>query len=458
MTDSGRGKINRSRSGCQTCRARKVRCDERPGQCGNCERLGLVCASASRTNSGNPASTLQSQQGEADQGMIGAGVKRKRTYRSCTDCRASKSRCSGHKPKCARCLEKSLDCVYEDTSEPIWKQKVNITSQQQSPSGDLDLADGEMAPEASSVSRGRSEETTSSTSIGLPLSERTTQAQADEPPNDVAWLTTAQLPEYSRTRMLVAKYFAHVHPLRCFAFLHKPSFLQRLDDANHNHEDNPLLHIVCALGALFHVAEYEQNNQTPLSFNPLLAGNQWAKRSQSLILAKLDKISVENLMAAVLLHDYEIRMGSYANAFMLSSITARMAQALQINLEHSTDVLCRDVDGTGPSASVKESRRRLMWACYITDSLVGNGVDQLTLIDESDIKIQLPCNEQSFTLETPCITELLERGQILKFLPPERIPTNPADNIGMTAFYLRHIAIRRKVLKYVKNDTFHDLK
>jgi hypothetical protein len=69
------------------------------------------------------------------------------------------------------------------------------------------------------------------------------------------------------------------------------------------------------------------------------------------------------------------------------------------------------------------------------------------LIDEADIKIQLPCNERNFVLEEPCITETLEPGQMLKFLPAEVLPTYPQDCMGMTAFYLRHIATRRKVLK-----------
>ena len=268
--------------------------------------------------------------------------------------------------------------------------------------------------------------------------------------DDLHWLVAPQLPDRHKTRLLVERYFANVHHLRCFAFLHKPSFLQKLDsDGNKMHEGNALLHIVCALGALFYAVEYETSHSTTLPINPLDSGKHWASYAQNLILARLNRISVANLMAAILLHDYEIRMGNYSNAFMLSAITARMAQALQINLEHSTDVLCRE-SGGGPSASVKESRRRLMWACYITDVLVGSGIDQLDLIDEAEIKIQLPCNERNFVLEEPCITETLEEGQMLKFLPQELLPSYPQDSMGMTAFYLRHIATRRKVLKYLK--------
>jgi hypothetical protein len=123
-----------------------------------------------------------------------------------------------------------------------------------------------------------------------------------------------------------------------------------------------------------------------------------------------------------------------------------MAQALQINLEYSTDVLCRDIAG-GPSASDRESRRRLAWSCYILDTLVGSGVDQLTLFDERDIKIQLPCDERSFLLQLPCITQTLEEGEVLRFLPPESVPPNTAENLGMMAHFIRHMKIRRKMLR-----------
>lgn len=331
---------------------------------------------------------------------------------------------------CGRCGEKKLRCAYEDEkTEPAWKQRVVRKK--------LD-EDGE--------------------SIFTPTSTTNPSRRASSPStsashhDDLAWLVIPALPEHARMRILAERYFVNVHHLRCFAFLHKPSFLQRLDsDAAKNQDSNPLLHIVCALGALFFAVETEMSRNAPLPINPLDAGKCWAERAQKLILARLDRISVENLMAAVLLHDYEIRMGNYSNAFMLSSITARMAQALQINLEHSTDVLCRDTGHTGPSASVKESRRRLMWCCYITDSLVGSGIDQLTLIETSEIKIQLPCNERNFVLEEPCITETLEPGQMLGFLPRELLPKFPLDCMGMTAFYIRHIATRRKVLRYIKH-------
>lgn len=139
-------------------------------------------------------------------------------------------------------------------------------------------------------------------------------------------------------------------------------------------------------------------------------------------------------------------MGNYALAFILSAMTSRMSQALQINLEYSTDILCKET-AIHPSITIRESRRRLMWSCYVADSLVGSGVDQLTMINDDDIKIQLPCNERSFMQQIICITETLRDRQPLPFIAPDLKPSNPKDNMGIAAQFLRHMEIRRRVLR-----------
>jgi hypothetical protein len=48
---------------------------------------------------------------------------------------------------------------------------------------------------------------------------------------------------------VVEQYFANVHPIRCFAFVHKPSFMRQLDKGFTTDEESALLHIVCAHGA-----------------------------------------------------------------------------------------------------------------------------------------------------------------------------------------------------------------
>jgi len=148
----------------------------------------------------------------------------------------------------------------------------------------------------------------------------------------------------------------------------------------------------------------------------------------------------------VLLHDHELRIGNYACAFMLTGHITRMAQALQLNLEYSTDIF-HDEPNNGPTVCSKEARRRLMWSCYISDTLIGSGVSMLTLLDEADIKIQLPCNERNFVLQVPSVTEMLPLGQFLPFIAPEHVPPRVVDNIGIVALYIRLVSLRKRVLK-----------
>ncbi|KIM98673.1 hypothetical protein OIDMADRAFT_127853, partial [Oidiodendron maius Zn] len=217
-----------------------------------------------------------------------------------------------------------------------------------------------------------------------------------------------------------------------------------------NHTGNALLYIICALGAKFFLLNYS-NSVRPLPAKFVLsAGNDWAKNAKDIIFADLGEISIENLMASVLIYDYDVRIGNYASAFMISATCTRMAQALQVNLEHSADVLCTLPSST-ISACSKEARRRLMWSCYIMDSWVGSGVDQLTILDEKDIKIQLPCHSRNFHLQKPCITETMERGKVLDFLLEDAIPDNPAENMGLMAYFIRLVELRKRVLRYVKH-------
>ena len=65
-------------------------------------------------------------------------------------------------------------------------------------------------------------------------------------------LNTPDLPDPKHIRVLVNYYFQNFHALRCFAFIHKPSFLRKLDE-NHTESvrENSLLHIMCTIGAQY---------------------------------------------------------------------------------------------------------------------------------------------------------------------------------------------------------------
>lgn len=92
----------------------QVKCDGRPNGCRNCERLQLDCVGDDGSSAGRRPSL--------------ATLRKIRTYRSCTSCRLSKTKCNGDRPKCSRCAVKRVDCVYDGGSAPRWARSLDQSS------------------------------------------------------------------------------------------------------------------------------------------------------------------------------------------------------------------------------------------------------------------------------------------------------------------------------------------
>lgn len=137
---------------------------------------------------------------------------------------------------------------------------------------------------------------------------------------------------------------------------------------------------------------------------------------------------------------------------MLSGLAIRMAHALKINTEYNSDILSTNHNDSEPSIVSRESRRRLMWACYVLDAWAGGGDEHLTLLRETDIRIQLPCNERNFGLRIASVTETLGVGHVLQFLHPAVVPRRPAANMGIMAYYVRIVTLWKRIVKYVTNS------
>ncbi|KAM0338420.1 hypothetical protein ACHAPQ_002331 [Fusarium lateritium] len=350
--------LNRIIMGCRVCRARKVKCDGRPNGCRNCERLQLECVDDDGSKSG-------SRRGSAP-----VSLRKIRTYRSCTGCRVSKTKCDGDRPRCSRCCARNLECQYDGGSAPRWARNLS------------------KAP------------TSGSTEEDLESSLGTSSIAGDS--------------------------------------LRSPSLIQsRETDIAASHR--------------FYALSINVEDQDAKAGLIRAAGNGWAQKAELLVLTNFGKISVQRLMTCILLYDFHFRLGEYNQALMLSGLAVRMAHALQLNVEFSPDILCAEANKSSPPAVEKESRRRLMWACYILDAWTGSGVDQLTLLREADIKIQLPCNERNFRLRIPCVTETLGVGHVLQFLPPAIVPRRPAANMGIMAYYIRIVTLWKRVVRYVKH-------
>ena len=102
-------------------------------------------------------------------------------------------------------------------------------------------------------------------------------------------------------RRLVQHYFDNVHHLRCFGFVHKPSFMRQIDRGlPPTSEEAPLRHVICAHGAKFCALEYSLDVR-PLSSRLIHeAGNAWARAAESMIMANYGRISVPYLMVRII--------------------------------------------------------------------------------------------------------------------------------------------------------------
>ncbi len=174
---------------------------------------------------------------------------------------------------------------------------------------------------------------------------------------DVQTAPKSCLAEQSIVRSLVDIFFKEIAPTRCFGFIHKPSFIQHLDEGLENgSERNALLYTICALATKSTGAKDMWH-----------AGCEWAKAAQMMIFKDISSISIKLLTCVVLLHEHEARVANTSGCFLLSGLATRLSQALQLTHEYDSDILCTT---SSKNATEKETRRRLMWACYLMTLLL----------------------------------------------------------------------------------------
>ena len=208
----------------------QVKCDERPGRCANCERLQLVCTGYNRL----PAGTTVPQE------LPRRTEKSRRTTRACQRCRVSKIKCSGERPSCASCSLNNLACSYTDHGQDP-PSGSSSTEQQLQHGVDPDISHNN--PLNDSPESSRSDWQTAARSMIDVDDDAAGDTRLD-------WLNMQRLPDSKKIRALVNQYFQSFHPLKSFGFVHKPSFLRRLDnDLVSGSPADSLLYAMCTLGA-----------------------------------------------------------------------------------------------------------------------------------------------------------------------------------------------------------------
>ncbi|CAI4214192.1 unnamed protein product [Parascedosporium putredinis] len=169
-----------------------------------------------------------------------------------------------------------------------------------------------------------------------------------------------------------------------------------------------------------------------------IPGRLWGRKARKLVKSLSCISSVQNLMAMVLYAEYGLRIGDNAFVYMIVGCCTRMSRLLRMDEEdrRRSDGLLDDNDDIhGEALTRRESKRRLMWSCYILDSFVGAGVDG-NLSWATDLpNIPLACSERNFLHRTnnpPVYAEILRHLRDHTAGNPARAPPWDENSTFMT--------------------------
>lgn len=239
-----------------------------------------------------------------------------------------------------------------------------------------------------------------------------------------------QLPRHVLDQHLDA-FFTYVYPCQANAFIHRGTLLRDVQSGRANEK---LLLAICAIASRF-----LPSNQRSIPFRQDSAQAQgWAREAKTMLV--LEEMSMDTVATALLLAKYDMNSGKYGTAWMLSSIANRAALALGLHKDGGNDSKTTWVE--------RETRRRLMWACYCLDRMMATGVPEFVFIRYEHVRMQLPCEEHQYLLGIPCVTpvpnlegETLGIGRVM----PDQ--ATPERDIGMYGHYVQIVGIRYMILK-----------
>jgi hypothetical protein len=101
----------------------------------------------------------------------------------------------------------------------------------------------------------------------------------------------------------------------------------------------------------------------------------------------------------------------------------------------------------GSDACGQESRRRLMWSCFVLDSMVGSGVDAHNISKYSLPEIPLPAADSDFLTQFPNRDK--ERLRLEAMEEAETV-----RKVGYRGQIIYLVLLRTQILRYVQSLFF----
>lgn len=160
----------------------------------------------------------------------------------------------------------------------------------------------------------------------------------------------------------------------------------------------------------------------------------WSQTATTRLLLS-NKISVDNVITAILLAKHAVYSGNYSQAFSLTAIANRQAVALGLHKE-------LPVSDSTPWTE-REARRRVMFSCYCLDRMTASGQQELTSCPAESIQIQSPCEEYNFQLAVSTAAEVAD----LEGLDGVFGELRSQHQIGIMGHYVRMVGMRYVTLR-----------
>ncbi|KAJ4214024.1 hypothetical protein NW759_010550 [Fusarium solani] len=165
------------------------------------------------------------------------------------------------------------------------------------------------------------------------------------------------------------------------------------------------------------------------------ASNTFATHARSMVLSLVDQPTVHRAQVLLMLTGHSWGAGEGRRAWVYLGMAVRMAQVLGL-FEEPTSVTTRDDFITA------EERRRTAWTCFLMDSLLSGGKGRDRMLSADKMRIQLPCDSDSFNFGELVICERLD-GSL-----PEGPRLGEQGSLGIVAYSMRVADIWGAVAKW----------
>ncbi|KAL1870912.1 hypothetical protein VTK73DRAFT_2367 [Phialemonium thermophilum] len=427
-------KRRRVKTGCLTCRARKVKCDESPNICVHCRSAQLTCEwpDGTRFEVCAGETRLESPARSKSHGRALA----------CYNCRQARCKCSQTRPSCDRCLGNHLSCVYPSSFK---RPRAYVPATPSSPVPTR-LVPGHLSAQPHSGAPHQAEQPGSVTGPCEPhlaLSEELLPSSGGRPnrvhlvdkrgelsvadgskPDQDRTLNTVPIPTQELSERLVAAFFEHVHPYQANGYLHPASTVRAVRDGQLPQQ---VLFGLWAVAARF--------LEPPLPGRTALA---WADEAGTRLLRSRNA-SRDNIITALLLLTHSQYSGFFDQHHLWCAVANRQALSLGLHQEAPADAAPRD-----PVEAERD--RRLYHASYAFERQMSNGTPESVYCPAHRVRIRLPVDELDYKMssipQTP--TAVLEGRESCG-------PPSLFHDVGIMGFYVRIMGARFMVKRCVQS-------